>query len=129
MIPKDFNPLQAKLHVPAFGLGRLPEQLRQPRMLAAPRLGSAPPRQAVAAVSWRTMVERPPAANDDIPPELSQTTKLIIGAENEIELKPDAWARFERAVDVAAKSPPQHRIKGTKKPPAKGKRRTKKRAD
>jgi len=26
------------------------------------------------------MVERPPAANDDIPPELSQTAKLIIGA-------------------------------------------------
>jgi hypothetical protein len=25
------------------------------------------------------------------------------------ELKPDAWARFERAVDVVAKSPPQHR--------------------
>jgi hypothetical protein len=22
---------------------------------------------------------------------------------------PDAWARFERAVDVVAKSPPQHR--------------------
>jgi hypothetical protein len=26
-----------------------------------------------------------------------------------IELLPDAWARFERAVDVVAKSPPQHR--------------------
>jgi len=26
----------------------------------------------------------------------------------------DAWSRFERAVDVVAKSPPQHRI--TKKP-------------
>jgi hypothetical protein len=26
-----------------------------------------------------------------------------------IELEPDAWARFERAVDVVAKSPPQHR--------------------
>jgi hypothetical protein len=25
------------------------------------------------------MVERPPAANDDTPPELSQTVKLIIG--------------------------------------------------
>lgn len=27
----------------------------------------------------------------------------------EIELGPDAWQRFERAVDVVAKSPPQHR--------------------
>jgi hypothetical protein len=27
------------------------------------------------------------------------------------ELHPDAWARFERAVDVVAKSPPQHRTK------------------
>jgi hypothetical protein len=27
----------------------------------------------------------------------------------EPELHPDAWARFERAVDVVAKSPPQHR--------------------
>jgi hypothetical protein len=29
----------------------------------------------------------------------------------EIELKPNAWARFERAIDVVAKSPPQHRVK------------------
>jgi hypothetical protein len=28
-----------------------------------------------------------------------------------IELESDAWQRFERAVDVVAKSPPQHRIK------------------
>jgi hypothetical protein len=27
------------------------------------------------------------------------------------ELRPDAWERFERAVDVVAKSPPQHRVK------------------
>jgi len=27
------------------------------------------------------------------------------------ELRPDAWERFERAVDVVAKSPPQHRKK------------------
>jgi hypothetical protein len=26
-------------------------------------------------------------------------------------LLPDAWERFERAVDVVAKSPPQHRMK------------------
>jgi len=30
------------------------------------------------------------------------------------ELHSDAWSRFERAVDVVAKSPPQHRI--AKKP-------------
>jgi hypothetical protein len=29
----------------------------------------------------------------------------------EVELQPDAWSRFERAVDVVAKSPPQHRAK------------------
>jgi hypothetical protein len=28
---------------------------------------------------------------------------------------PDAWQRFERAVDVVAKSPPQHRTKSAKK--------------
>jgi hypothetical protein len=31
-----------------------------------------------------------------------------------IEFEPDAWARFERAVKVVAKSPPQHRTKKTK---------------
>lgn len=30
----------------------------------------------------------------------------------EVELVPDAWERFEKAVDQVAKSPPQHRIKG-----------------
>jgi hypothetical protein len=29
----------------------------------------------------------------------------------EIELRADSWQRFERAVDVVAKSPPQHRTK------------------
>jgi hypothetical protein len=28
-----------------------------------------------------------------------------------IEMHPDAWSRFERAVDVVAKSPPQHQEK------------------
>jgi hypothetical protein len=28
-----------------------------------------------------------------------------------IEFEPDAWERFERAIDVVAKSPPQHRTK------------------
>ena len=31
--------------------------------------------------------------------------------EQKLELERDAWARFERAVDVVAKSPPQHRTK------------------
>jgi hypothetical protein len=26
-----------------------------------------------------------------------------------IDLRADAWSRFERAIDVVAKSPPQHR--------------------
>jgi hypothetical protein len=30
---------------------------------------------------------------------------------SEPEFDPDAWARFECAVDVVAKSPPQHRAK------------------
>jgi hypothetical protein len=31
--------------------------------------------------------------------------------QKEIEIEPDAWQRFERAVDVVAKSPPRHRTK------------------
>jgi hypothetical protein len=43
----------------------------------------------------------------------------------ELELHPDAWQRFERAVDVVAKSPPQHRTRvGMKK-----KKRRKKKKD
>jgi len=34
----------------------------------------------------------------------------------DIELEPDAWERFERAVNVVAKSPPQHRTKATESP-------------
>jgi hypothetical protein len=34
-----------------------------------------------------------------------------------VEFEPDAWGRFERAVDVVVKSPPQHRTKA--KPKAK----------
>jgi hypothetical protein len=34
---------------------------------------------------------------------------------NEVELQPDAWQRFERAVTVVAKSPPQHRVKAKPK--------------
>jgi hypothetical protein len=31
--------------------------------------------------------------------------------EQKSELHSDAWLRFERAVDIVAKSPPQHRTK------------------
>jgi hypothetical protein len=33
----------------------------------------------------------------------------------EIEFHSDAWARFERAAGVVAKSPPQHRVAKKKK--------------
>jgi hypothetical protein len=39
--------------------------------------------------------------------------------EKEIELHPDAWERFERAVTAAAKSGPKHRVAA--KPKAKKK--------
>jgi hypothetical protein len=44
--------------------------------------------------------------------------------EKEVELQPDAWQRFERAVDVVAKSPPQHRV--AKKPDRKKSAKAKK---
>jgi hypothetical protein len=34
---------------------------------------------------------------------------------SKVEFHPDAWARFERAVGVVAKSPPQHRTKPKRK--------------
>lgn len=43
--------------------------------------------------------------------------------EKEIELEPDAMERFLRAVDVVAKSPPQHRKKNE---PAPEKKKSKK---
>ena len=36
----------------------------------------------------------------------------------QLEIEPDAWARFERAVDAAAKSGPKHRVKAKKSPKA-----------
>jgi hypothetical protein len=39
------------------------------------------------------------------------------GPTKELELHPDAWERFERAADVVAKSPPQHRTKPKPKAP------------
>jgi len=35
--------------------------------------------------------------------------------QKEIELEPDAWKRFERAVDIVVKAPPQHRSKSAQK--------------
>jgi len=37
------------------------------------------------------------------------------------EFLPNAWARFERAVDVVAKSPPQHPVRAKKSPKRKKK--------
>jgi hypothetical protein len=45
-----------------------------------------------------------------------------------LEFEPDAWQRFERAVTVVAKSPPQHRTKTTKKTKVRRTKRTKKNA-
>lgn len=47
--------------------------------------------------------------------------------QNEVELEPDAWERFERAVKVVAKSPPQHRV--AKKAPKKKQKRSKSKND
>jgi hypothetical protein len=43
----------------------------------------------------------------------------------EPELHKDAWARFERAVDVVAKSPPQHRTNADKRKAKRGESPTK----
>jgi len=45
--------------------------------------------------------------------------------DKEIELAPDAWGRFERAVNVVAKSPPQHRVAKKKAAAKKAKQRKK----
>jgi hypothetical protein len=42
------------------------------------------------------------------------------------DVHPDAWSRFERAVDVVAKSPPQHRSKKKSKIKKSAKRTNKK---
>lgn len=42
---------------------------------------------------------------------------------NEIELHPDAWQRFERAMAVVVKAPPQHRVKTKSKARRKAKKR------
>jgi hypothetical protein len=47
----------------------------------------------------------------------------MVDKPKENQLQSDAWARFERAVDVVAKSPPQHRTK--KKKTAKKKKQKK----
>ena len=50
---------------------------------------------------------------------------MITPAKNKtepIEFEPDAWERFERAVKIVAKSPPQHRTKKGKSPDKRKKR-------
>jgi hypothetical protein len=42
----------------------------------------------------------------------------------EVELHSDAWARFERAAGVVAKSPPQHRVAKKKAKKAAQKKRS-----
>jgi hypothetical protein len=41
-------------------------------------------------------------------------------SEDALELRPDAWDRFERAVDVVTKSGPQHRPPKPPDKPVKG---------
>jgi hypothetical protein len=41
---------------------------------------------------------------------------------DEIELRPDGWERFEKAIDVAVKAGPKHRTapKAKERPPSEG---------
>jgi hypothetical protein len=57
---------------------------------------------------------------------LGRVTVAVQKKKSEIELEPDAWERFERAVAVVSKSPPQHRTK-LEKIPAKKKKQKKRR--
>lgn len=41
----------------------------------------------------------------------------------EVELHPDAWRRFERAMSVVVKAPPQHRVKKKRSKSASRKRK------
>jgi len=47
-------------------------------------------------------------------------------AKTEVELHPDAWARFERAAGAVAKAPPQHREAKKKVKAKRAKSQTKK---
>jgi len=40
---------------------------------------------------------------------------MVKQSRDKLEFESDAWARFERAVKVVAKSPPQHRKSKAKK--------------
>jgi hypothetical protein len=37
-------------------------------------------------------------------------------APSDIESSPDAWEKFERAVDTVVKAPPQHKVSAKKQP-------------
>jgi hypothetical protein len=49
--------------------------------------------------------------------------KISKSSDPALEISSDAWSRFERAVDVVAKSPPQHRVKSKKSPKKKNKKK------
>jgi hypothetical protein len=50
--------------------------------------------------------------SEEKPPPAPKPKKEKLAAEDQpLDLAPDAWERFERAVDQVAKSPPQHRTK------------------
>ncbi len=56
---------------------------------------------------------------------MASKPKLTGKAEGDLEIVPDAWERFEQAVDVVIKSGPKHRqgpiVKPNKeRPPSKG---------
>jgi hypothetical protein len=63
----------------------------------------------------RPMLSMPPLSSCGV--EVSESsgcrgmTKIRSPKSPQMEIQPDAWARFERAVHVVAKSPPQHRMK------------------
>lgn len=59
--------------------------------------------------------------------DMTAKSKVTV-SQTEIDLHPDAWARFERAADVVAKSPPQHRASAVKPKATKRKSRPTKRS-
>jgi hypothetical protein len=48
---------------------------------------------------------------------------MVKSDKNKVEFEPDAWERFERAVKVVAKSPPQPKVKSKRKKKASPKRK------
>ena len=59
----------------------------------------------------RLLVALPPAIHIRLMPKDKPEQDKKAVRVDEVELVPDAWERFEKAVDKVAKSPPQHRSK------------------